>query len=799
MKKLLFLVLLAPLSLFGQIARYDMPVLPTTPHTVPVGSLPTVLAVTNATVSVCNYPATIVSGMCTNKITTYTDSTGTTACPSTAQLTAPGSSVCTSTTGLQGALGFWYGATSTHITYTVKTPWGAFGPYDISPSIGAAGNPAAPGLALQFANSGASAFQADSNFTWNPTLHVMSMPTGPCMVHGWWNVMCSGATGNGTTDDSTAFQAAATYGKANGLSLYMPTGQYLITKSQNLTATNLFQDLKIYGDGPFKSVIVHALTEAYPVIDFGGCGHCGLIGVGMAPQGGSNANSQATAGVFVSPGPSGAGSTGGSYFLCRDSHINAGASATSAALVIFESDLPDIDNCNFDSDGGGIIFGDTLGTATSVASKFYTMPAYGYTATKMWMTHSTAISTQASPIQLTGAYRYTLTDDYAGLQTRSAETVAGPLVEVTGCIYGTGSPVCPNQNSLDMQGFNAENPTGAASDGIRFDALSANSTLQGYFLTGGVTPQSVVSCGSSGQLLNSSLSLTGAAYQLMNCAGIVSGSKISDFVSYTGPWGSVGASSGNLQIDTHVNSPLSVFASLPAGIRGTTVCSAGGGPCTDSQHLQAGLAGNVTLCDSGAVTGKTTDTIVEMSTNATGDCTYTIPVQVAGAGGIYYFSNTNATHTLTLNPNGKLINGSAGNVTLGPSTGGSYFFLVGDGVNFNSGLFVEWAANTPGGTAGVPLVVAADGIHVAPGVFPTPPPAIPVRAGNWSIAASTTVAVTFATAMSVTPTCTAAWSTSTATTGVPFLTSVTTTGLTVNVPNSGTINGTYVCVNNNAN
>jgi hypothetical protein len=78
-----------------------------------------------------------------------------------------------STTGLQGALGFWYAGSSAHLTYTVKTTWGAFGPYDIAPSIGAAGNPASPGGAQQYANLAGNSFFADPS-TLNALIYNVS-------------------------------------------------------------------------------------------------------------------------------------------------------------------------------------------------------------------------------------------------------------------------------------------------------------------------------------------------------------------------------------------------------------------------------------------------------------------------------------------------------------------------------------------------------------------------------------------------------------------------------------------------
>jgi len=161
-KKLILLLLLSPLAAAQIPARYDLPTVTTTSNPVPPGSLPNVLAVTNANVSVCGFPATITAGVCTNKIITYTDSSLSTPCPSTAPLTAPGSTACISTTGLQGTFGFWYNAaTQTHITYTVKASWGTFGPYDILQS-GTGGN-SAPKVAYAATETGADAGQKIAN------------------------------------------------------------------------------------------------------------------------------------------------------------------------------------------------------------------------------------------------------------------------------------------------------------------------------------------------------------------------------------------------------------------------------------------------------------------------------------------------------------------------------------------------------------------------------------------------------------------------------------------------------------
>lgn len=123
------LLLMATVAAAAQVApRVDVPLLTYGPE-VPSsgGPLPRALFVSNATVQVCQHPATLTS--CT-PITTYTDATLTTACPSNAQLTQLPSTTCTASAGVAGNVGFWYqGGT---VDYIVTAPYGTFGPYTVS-------------------------------------------------------------------------------------------------------------------------------------------------------------------------------------------------------------------------------------------------------------------------------------------------------------------------------------------------------------------------------------------------------------------------------------------------------------------------------------------------------------------------------------------------------------------------------------------------------------------------------------------------------------------------------------------
>ena len=80
------------------------------------------------------------------------------------------------------------------------------------------------------------------------------------------------------------------------------------------------------------------------------------------------------------------------------------------------------------------------------------------------------------------------------------------------------------------------------------------------------------------------------------------------------------------------------------------------------------------------------------------------------------------------------------------------------------------------------------------------PAGISIRAGSWTISSATSIAITFATAMASTPnSCSVTPTASTASTGQPYFTSPSSTGITINIPTSGSLSGTYSCEFNNTN
>jgi hypothetical protein len=181
MRKLLLCLFLFPIAALAQTAaRFDLPILTTISSATPsAANLPPLYAITNAQVAICGYPATLSAGMCTNLVTTYTDSTLTGPCPTSAQLTPSGTKTCVSTTGLQGQFGFWYNATANpHLTYTIRVPWGVFGPFDVLQPVGAGGGggaPNPPSQSIQLANSTINGFTSDPTITVNPVDHTMNV------------------------------------------------------------------------------------------------------------------------------------------------------------------------------------------------------------------------------------------------------------------------------------------------------------------------------------------------------------------------------------------------------------------------------------------------------------------------------------------------------------------------------------------------------------------------------------------------------------------------------------------------
>lgn len=91
-----------------------------------------------------------------------------------------------------------------------------------------------------------------------------------------------GAVGDGVTDDTTAIQAAITYGQSlvtssylSGASIFFPAGEYLISNTLNITTNNI----TLFGESP-SSAVLYAPNANFDLIKFqNGSGFLYFVGV----------------------------------------------------------------------------------------------------------------------------------------------------------------------------------------------------------------------------------------------------------------------------------------------------------------------------------------------------------------------------------------------------------------------------------------------------------------------------------------------------------------------------------------
>ncbi len=222
MKKFLvlcFLLVTLTVTAVGQAFRYDP-----TPAQVPInltGTTRTVSSPLNqVTITVYKFVSATKlcsSGGCT-LATTYTDSTGTVACPAPAQVTLTGTSVCQSTTDSVGNFGFWLaiGVYQYCVTGNGITPncW----------NFAIAGGGSGPALPLQ-------SIQGNNNGVLGGipgTLFSTANGITEFEIYGptpWMDVTAWGADPKGLVDSGGAIQNA--FNNCNGGTIFFPPGNYI--------------------------------------------------------------------------------------------------------------------------------------------------------------------------------------------------------------------------------------------------------------------------------------------------------------------------------------------------------------------------------------------------------------------------------------------------------------------------------------------------------------------------------------------------------------------------------------------
>jgi predicted metal-binding membrane protein len=121
-------LILAAVSAFGQAVRIDIPLQTSGPN-VPIsgGPLPQALWVANAAAYLCTHPSATLVACQAHLITTYTDSTEGTTCPTATPLVQLPGNTCTAATGTTANVGFWYGGGV--FDYWIVSSYGTYGPF----------------------------------------------------------------------------------------------------------------------------------------------------------------------------------------------------------------------------------------------------------------------------------------------------------------------------------------------------------------------------------------------------------------------------------------------------------------------------------------------------------------------------------------------------------------------------------------------------------------------------------------------------------------------------------------------
>ena len=264
-----------------------------------------------------------------------------------------------------------------------------------------------------------------------------------------------GAIGDGTTDDTTAFQNAINYVKTHSAwgnlgnegAVYIPTGQYLITKSLNCTNnTNASGGgLVIYGESPQNTLIYSKLTEAYPVFDFTGMGAAQVKGFSIRQKN----TCLATTGLFF--GYTLADTLGiapyiynmWSFMITCPGIVNAGA------------DLPVYDLVSA-SGNYGIVSG--VGNILGLSSKYQTF--FNNIGDFTLQSFRNCNITGGTPLLITGSSDTQIYDSYFASTFTSSPTAVNAAI-VVNTTAGTAA-----QGDIYAYGIRTENQTPAGSQDI---------------------------------------------------------------------------------------------------------------------------------------------------------------------------------------------------------------------------------------------------------------------------------------------------------------------------------------------
>ena len=444
-------LILAAVSAFGQAVRVDIP-LQTAGPSVPIsgGPLPQALWVANAAAYLCTHPSATLVACQAHPITTYTDSTGGTTCPTATPLVQLPGNTCTAATGTTANVGFWYGGGL--FDYWIVSSYGAYGPFS--------GNSGGT-------SSGVSQILAGINVTISPTggtgaVTINATGSGGSSVWG-------GITGtlSNQTDLQTALNAKA---NLTGAAFTGPVSAPSVTAGT--TSDDGFTPPSI-AEGTTSKILMSTVWDRNGPVASIGAGTCGFQGEMSVIK---DTNSQllgqsSSVSVFKATGT---GLIGGVQDVCYAESLDG--------LTWTVQTTPLVTNHNrsgwFLYAGTYYLYTTNFGNGGGLSVDLYTSTVSNGTYAKV--SGSASCGTDTTAILCVGTSGATITSAGSG-QNAGTYTITGT---------GGGCSIEPQLQITIV--------SGAVTTAQAWSAGAGCSTLPAFTVAAGGTPGTVVSTGLSG-------------------------------------------------------------------------------------------------------------------------------------------------------------------------------------------------------------------------------------------------------------------------------------------------------------
>lgn len=183
---------------------------------------------------------------------------------------------------------------------------------------------------------------------------------------GYQNVMAFGATGNGTTDDTVAVNAALAYIQANGGTIYFPAGQYYCPNGINWSAptNDSSHQWRLIGDGGRVSQIL--THNANISLDLGGRNRVILEHIGINDNG-----TAANVGIARYGTSDLSGGENGDFHTYRDVYVTG--IYLKACVYSIASEVNDHYDCYFVNNATGAGYATNSSNFLSVSGSAHTI------------------------------------------------------------------------------------------------------------------------------------------------------------------------------------------------------------------------------------------------------------------------------------------------------------------------------------------------------------------------------------------------------------------------------------------